>query len=285
MALTFGINTLGALKPFVKVGYGFGATETKADPDGKNEATRDDGGKFLLQAGMNYELNETQAIYADLTLGMDFAGSYSGKAKDQFGAASDKQEIGDSYMGIVLYTHFDQTVNADKITVKFNPNISVAYLGYDKVNSEAKGDDKANLPSYSWFGIKTGVDLGVEYKHNEKFAFYTGAGLRLFQWGNMSGNPAKDVENGAWGFQGIQWDNGKWNGSTLGFGTVFTPSENLSIGAGLNTLIDRFVKIDLKAMNVSLGEFFEDTSSANAVDGLISRFDGIKFDITVSYKF
>jgi hypothetical protein len=183
------------------------------------------------------------------------------------------------------------------VSLGFTPNLTVGFMSDNSENQtgtqEGRDIDTEKKP-INKFEVITGVDLGVKFQVVETIALYTGASLRLVDWVTQApkekGAGDQEIDKKEWGIDGIQWSSGNWaSESNLGLGMTITPSQGLVIGCGLNTLLDKFFVVDLEKMQVRSGSFWNsgnDDSSPNNIGSYLGyALTGLKFDLTVSYKF
>jgi hypothetical protein len=173
---------------------------------------------------------------------------------------------------------------SDQFSIGFKPNASIGLRIWDP---NVKSTSDINAPTETTFEVLAGIDVGLRYKLKKSFTLYTGASLQIFDWyvWGVSGGDAK-AGGGGWNFDGLAFDTTKWAGnSNLGFGLVYAPNANLSVGAGLNTLLDKFVTIDLKNMQVKTNNPFGDGTDNNFLSAAGNVFAGMTFDLTLSYTF
>jgi hypothetical protein len=313
IALLFGNASLGAFR----LDLILNATDTSTTYDGKKASST--GGSTTTALSWGKSLNDNLAAHAAMgivwpnTTGTnldELNGATKNKSRTGGGmAVSGGVDMGDLSADLTLQFGFsDKTVVGDdktttkapfwtfidlaygknvdlteKFSIGFKPN---ATIGLRIWNPDVKSDLAADTdaPAETTFEVLAGFDLGIKYKLKESFTLYTGASLQIFDWyvWGISGGDAK-AGGGGWEFNGIEFDTTKWaNQSNLGFGLVYAPNANLSVGAGLNTLLDKFIQIDLQKMQVTTNNPFADSS--NFVTAIGSFFGGMTFDLTVSYK-
>ena len=280
IALTWGGIKLAGFDPYITVGYRFARKETAGhEVSGSyKEASYTAESKFGIQAGVNYDICENSKVFGDISFVRAFAEKYSGDDEIIAGLDSGKYDGG---WGIGLRAGYKRIFDFGKFSTGFSPGMVVAYTS-DKYSDSA--------PAYSVLELCAGVDFGFKYQLHPILAFYSGASLQVFDWVTRRDSNSDDTE---WFFGGFFWDNRKWNSTSsadnsyLGFGMTVTPINNLVIGAGLNTFLDKFVLVDLTRMSVETGEFFDrdKNNPNNTGTWLGSIFQDIKFDLTVSYKF
>ena len=258
-------------------------------PDKK--ATVSKGAAFGLNAGVWYGLNDTSSVLADLSVAVVLPDSYKGDTKDLLGTpgyvdATDPANPVDvpavpgpdpytkgGALGIDLYLKYTKAlVFGENVTVKLKPNLGATFVSMSTKDSRIS--DKQ--PSYNWFTLGAGIDIGAEYRY-DKIALYSGLGLRCFEWNTFGISGGNDKKNrpSEWTFEGLNWDSSRFgpNGS-LGFGLTFTPIEGLVFGTGLN----------IGALfNPILMELTPNTSHTSTSAAQI--WQNTALSITVSYKF
>jgi hypothetical protein len=314
IALLFGNASLGAFRLDLLLN----AIDTSTTYDGKLRASTGESTTTALSWGKS--LNENASAHATLGIvwpnytgsnldklngakktetyiggGLALAGGFSAGDLSadltlQFGFP-DKTVVGsdESTIDAPFWTFADlgygKTLNlSDQFSIGFKPKASIALRIWDPNVKPAQGDS-IDTPAETTFEVLAGIDVGLKYKLKESWTLYTGASLQIFDWyaWGVSGGDAK-AGGGGWNFDGLAFDTTKWaNNSTLGFGLVYAPSANLSVGAGLNTVLDKFISIDLQNMQVSTNNPFGDADNFLTAAGNV--FAGMTFDLTLSYKF
>jgi hypothetical protein len=287
ISLTWGMIR-GKLSPYAQLGYKFPDTYYYHDMDGKKKTTIE-GAALGLKAGAGLDLTDSSGLDFALVIGGQLPDDYSGD-KDAAGLGEDPYTIGGTF-GMGLEAGFSQTINADKLTMKFRPGLSLDFISVS--NDTTRGGNSKKNAADGYFNLGLGVDLGIKYQINEKFAVYTGGGLSLFEWnthGMLGGedDTTGKTEASEWQVTGIKWDakksaDGKGN---LGFGLTFAPSQNIIIGAGLNTILDNIFYVNLAKMEAGTGTWFDGThsSAGNFLGEALGLFTDVKFDLTVSVK-
>jgi hypothetical protein len=302
VALTWGGLPIARMDPYVTVGYSWPYKHVRGNGDGKETVmtgayvnlssvssgiitmTPQEPATLGLQAGVSYDLDETSSVSGDLLVG----GIFGARVKGDYPADDIDVKSGGGF-GLGLKGAYSKTLDFGQVSFGFSPNLalgfSVTNFG-DMSGKVGSTDYDVDAPSTNLFELVSGVDMGLQFQATRTIALYTGASLQILDWQVMShsGGDTKD-DSGVWGFEGLKWDAGKWAGlSTLGFGMTITPVENLVIGCGLNALLDKLFTIDLVKMQVTAGTFF-DTGNFGANNLTGGLFDGLKFDLTVSYKY
>jgi len=163
-------------------------------------------------------------------------------------------------------------------------------LVYATANNKTTGDIESDPGAYNYFSVNPYIDAGFKYAPVSKLAFYTGIRLDLlnFAAGGKSKGDDKSFRS-EWELQHFKlaqygWNDTDFSGNLLKIGAVFTPTPALSIGMGLDGLIDNFIKIDAQSYEVT---FFDGWKSDGfGFDNIIpgSVFSNMKFYLTVSYK-
>jgi len=99
-------------------------------------------------------------------------------------------------------------------------------------------------------------------------------------------DPYRIERESEWQLSGIAWDPTRFTSSgNLGFGMTFTPVENIVIGAGINSVVDRLFTINLADMTADTGDWWDDATWANNfVGAFTSLFSNLTFDLTVSVR-
>jgi hypothetical protein len=213
--------------------------------------------ELLVSGGIAWDLNDISTLEADLILGGDFGGASFGNTSDTtlggFGAGI---EAG-------LSNSFEPL---DGLELALRPGLGIGLYG----NQRPPNDDFGTI-----FDLSVGVDAGLKARlpgRLEKLSLVTGISVNIFNW-NVDTVYGDDL-SADWSVGGISWNRDAFTEKgTLGLGMVLAPNDNLSIGFGVNALIDSIVEIDLVQMQLRSGKFFTDFD------------DPLIFDLTVSYKF
>jgi hypothetical protein len=218
--------------------------------------------RWLLNGGIAWGLNDISTLEADLTLGGDFGTLVSG-------AGSSSEPGG---FGFAIDAGLSNSIEpVSGLELAFKPTLGLGVYATD--------DDAITqtVDAESWFSLSMGFDAGLKAQlpgKLNKFTLITGLSFNIFEW-TVDTIYANDL-SANWAVSGISWnDEALTSNGSLGLGTVFVPIDNLSIGFGLNFLLDRLVQFDLVKMQVRSGDFFTSVSSSNP----------LTFDLTVSYKF
>jgi hypothetical protein len=272
VALRWG-NTLGIgsqdVDVHATVGYKFPEYTLFTNATGGSKTRAWSNAQWLLNGGIAWGLNDISTLEADLTLGGDFGTLASG--------ASSSSEPGG--FGFAIDAGLANSVEPlSGLELAFKPTLGLAFYATD--NDDITTSQQVVRPTteaMSWFSLGLGFDAGIKARlpgKLDKFTLVTGLSFTIFEWAVETGY-ASDLQT-AWTVDGVSWNReALTSNGTLGLGTVFAPIDNLSIGFGLNVLLDHLVQFDLVKMQVRTGDFFTDVSTNNP----------LTFDLTVSYKF
>jgi len=271
---------------YAQLGYRFPTMTVNTDPDGSNKSTDWGDSILALQAGLEKALKSSDNSQSSFTV--DFL------IGNVFGASSD---------GAVKYTRggifllgadaaYKQIIKADdKLSFGFKPNATIGFFVDDSLSIIA-GDTTYDSYKDIGFELGIGINVGVKYQVNQKFALYSGLGLDLLDWragGYVDGKDTDGWKASAWSISGINprsetlHNNGAVN--ALGFGLTFTPSKTVTIGAGLNALLGRIIYFNVDKMKLQTG--LNNSSGDSTELGWLSAnlFGGLSFDLTISVKF
>ncbi|MDR3148077.1 MAG: hypothetical protein LBU00_06875 [Treponema sp.] len=227
---------------------------------------------WIINSGIAYDLNEVSTLEADLSLGGDFG---SVTTPD---VGSKTTEPGS----------FGLVVDAALVNI-FTPvaGLELGLKPYAGLGFVA--DPGEVLADAGRFEFALGVDAGLKAQlpgKLNKLSVVTGAGLNIFDWRTISNSdtPSPSKEGSAFWIGGIGWkDETLGPSGQLGIGLVLDPSPNLSIGFGINALLDGLFIVDLTTMRVTPGSFFAGGTPGGFLTGLFDS--SVSIDLTVSYKF
>jgi hypothetical protein len=262
VALRWG-NTLSISSQDIDIhataGYKFPDYERTSSPTTRTWSNA----QWLLNGGIAWGFNDVSTLEADLTLGGDFGtlGTGPGSSSDPggFGFAIDAG----------LANSFEPVSGLE---LAFKPTFGLGFYVTDDDGITAPATDPA-----SWFILNLGVDAGIKARlpgRLNKFTLVSGLSFNIFEW-TVETVYANDLR-AVWAVHGVSWnEEALTSNGTLGLGAVFVPIENLSIGFGLNVILDQLVEFDLVKMQVRSGDFFTGIDNNNP----------LTFDLTVSYKF
>ena len=255
VAVTWG-TVMGRLAPYATVGFKL--------PDTDETAKISSDGRMSVAAGAEYELNNGAGLGGEVKFATIFASDFDGTAGK------------DDITGFGLKAYYSQTFDAGVIAVGIKPKLGLEFFG---VNNN--GNSTENI-----FRLGMGLDAGIRIRATEKLAFYTGAGLTFFELTNTS-NSDDTKATSSTGVTGITWNPETLTGTgNLGFGMTIAPTQNVVIGAGLNTILDKLFTVNLEDMKVSSGSWWGDAGNQqNMVGAVTNLFDNITFDLTLSVKF
>lgn len=290
-ALTWGgLPAIASLHPYVTLAFRFPDKEvygrylTAPDRNYQSYTTKE-GARFGVQAGIDYDLDDSSSVSADFGIGGQFGYREKGDSLTVLGGSIPEVKEG-GYFATGIKGAYKKTIDFGKASIGFKPKLG---FGWFVDNSgDDKGDANKDDPATLNFELRTGFDLGFKYQVSKKFALYTGASLQIFDLVTESykGGDTKNDAKG-WHFDGIEWDGSTLAaGNNLGFGLTFSPVENLVIGCGLNMLLDKLFILNLAEMRFEAGSWWTDAGAQNNSVGAVANiFSGVKFDLTVSYKF
>jgi hypothetical protein len=278
-ALTWG-KKINALSPHASLALRWPDYELSAAADGTQKTETTSNGVFVFKGGTGLTLDETSSLSADLTIQSNFGTHYKGVTTGS---------IGGPFWTFIDLGYGKEITLSDSFALGVHPFSTIGFRIY---SPQLKGDlnpSNAEVPKETTFQWLIGLDLGAQYKATEKFTLYTGATLNVFDWvaWGVSGGDQK-AGGGAWKIDGLYFDSDKWNNgsSHLAFGGVIAPSKQLSVGFGLTSLLDKLFYIDLARMEAGPGSFWGDVyGTQSEIDGVGRFFNGLTFDLTVSYKF
>jgi len=296
LALTWG-SRFGNLAPYVTIGYRFhdqyvwGGTIRRYDEE-TGDLIREEELEYRFRrnaalgvfAGAEFALSDTANVGGELRFGTAFA------ANDRFTWESDTDYVTSAggAWAVGLHAYFAQTFDAGVVAVGLRPWIDAEFSSESRNTSLT--EDDFMLSPFNFFALGTGFDLGIRFMPTARFAFFTGAGLQLIEWNHVSRSDSNREPNrvSAWTIDGISWDSRRTAGAgNLGFGMTFTnQAENIVVGAGLNAILDRFIRFNVEEMRIDTGGsgswWNEDRNNSLSQVGAI--FSDIRFDLTVSAR-
>jgi hypothetical protein len=231
-----------------------------------------------INGGIAYDLNTVSTLEMDLTLFGDFGTSTkpdvgpSTKEPGSFGLAIDAALV-------------NTFVPMAGLELGLKPYAGMGFLADPSdVGADING-----------FELVLGVDAGLKARlpgKLNKFSLVTGAGLNIFDWytASLTDRPAPSKDVSAWRIDGIGFRAETLGpGGQLGLGLILDPNQNLSIGFGINALIDGLFVLNLQTMRITPGTFFQGvgntTAGPNTGSFLTGLFTNTAIDLTVSYKF
>jgi hypothetical protein len=275
-ALSWGKN-IKALSPHVTLAARWPDYSLNVIPAG--DIKRYSNGAIVVSAGSGYDLNDTSSLSADITIQGNFGMSQKGPSPN------DASSKGPFWTWIDFSYSKDFVLN-EKFAFGLSPYALIGLRVYDTTTKSGGTEFKG--PTETTFQLFAGIDVGAEYKLTRKYSLYTGLSLNLFDWvalGFSGGDPK--TGGGAWKIDGFKFDTDKWAGQdSLGFGLVYAPNSHLSVGAGLNAILDQFFIIDLARMQARGGTLWSGlTSNSTATGAMGTFFTNLTIDLTVSYTF
>jgi hypothetical protein len=229
-----------------------------------------------INAGFTSDLNTVSTVAADLTIGGNFGSSF----KPDVGP--DIKQPGN--FGIVLDAALANIfVPVAGLELGLKPYAGLGFFA----------DPSDPGPNTNLFELALGVDAGLKARlpgKLNKFSVVTGAGLSIFDWYTESttDRPSPGRDSSAWRIDGISFRGETLSSNNgLGLGLVLEPNQNLSIGFGINALIDGLFVFDLENMQIRPGSFFNGVAGGSTAGGFLTGlFDTtVDIDLTVSCKF
>jgi len=293
-ALTWGGLEIAGLNPKVTIGIAFPTSYkvTEADQFGTTVVTDEyswsQGFGFGLQAGVGHE----SGLWGDIAL--TTVGGTSSESLVHTSATTSTKSTYDSNgtFRFGLRVGYYKAFEFEKFAFGLQPVLRLATQSSDSSYKQVNGSvtvERENAKD-GRFELDTNLNLGLRYNFNEKFALYTGAELRIFEWivasvkgGKLeTGAGAYDsrAEQSAWEFNGFRWN----TPTALQLGLTFAPNENIVVGFGLETLQGKLLNIDLAEMEVSTGTWFNDSGAGNTGDMANNLLRNLTFNLTVSVK-
>jgi len=242
LALSWGMQ-LGPLLPWARVGYRFASTYMfeYVRATYRVEESFSAGSALEFAGGTRFVLSPTSAVGAEIRFRNVFpeveSYAFSGTIKQDFRT----RRYGQVGWGFTAY--YQQRIDAAGVSIGFRPFLDA---GLTNRSNDWDGDTFAwTQPGDRWTTIAGGVDLGLRLRPNETFTFFAGVGLRLFDWTTWTetrGDDAHPALASSWNFSGIRWHNQDgvhpYGAGNLSLGMTFTPAEEVSLGLGLNGILN-----------------------------------------------
>jgi len=232
LALTWGAN-FGDLSPWARVGYRFANVHTHAIEDedwGYVRRFSHDGG-LGVSAGADFALNEVSSVGAALHFGTRFAWYES--ETGTFPVGDTREELSNRVGGMTgfgLDLHYARTVDLGLVAIGVRPILGAAFTN---VSNDWDGSITWGQPWDSFLTVDGNVELGARLRVGERFAFYTGVRMALFdwtRWAQFGGDDDHPALNHAWRFTGLRV-------ADPGLGMTVTPRENVDIGLGFSGVL------------------------------------------------
>ncbi|MDR0669457.1 MAG: hypothetical protein LBF95_05190, partial [Treponema sp.] len=279
IAGTWGKDLSETLAAHVKLGFRFADYRLINNEGVSNDKiTSYSNAGWILNGGGSSVLNDVSTFNADLVLG----GSFGSRSTPETGDVT--TVTGNFVLGIdgSLVNIF---VPVSGLELGLKPYAALGF--YTAPNDTKIGGTNAKGADDTSFEFAVGVDAGLKAqlpgKFN-KFSLVTGVGLDIFDWQTASQTKApaaKDLTT--WSITTLGWRVETLGPSgQLGLGLVFDPNQNLSVGLGINALLDGLFVVDLEDMQVTPGAFF---TGGTAGGFLTNLFTNSTIDLTVSCKF
>ena len=265
LSFTWGGMKLGPIDPYITAAIKFPDQKIWGTYSGStylSVKSQEDAG-FGMQAGIKYDFKSASSLFGDVIFASSLGTSYSGdrvlwNGPLLSGSGSSFEIKTGGYWGLGLRAAYGQTATFGKLTFGFKPNAVIGLIYDDREKSY--GDFSYDGTSYTNFQLKTGIDLGVNFRLNDTFSFYTGAKAVFFDWRTRGGS---NDTGSVWTLGGISWNSGRFAGSgNPGIAMTITPAKDLIIGIGISSLLDNVFNNP---------DYF--------------HYSVLDFDLTVSYKF
>jgi hypothetical protein len=289
LGLKWGTTVKEKIHPHVDLGITFpNYAETELAP-GQTEKEWF-GGDWLVGGGLYYDLNDISTLDAAFYLGGAF-GPHGKTTTESPGSSTTIKHSTNGDFGALLSAGLKNIYTpVDGISLGIKPTLDIALWGLNA--DEKTGDTTTDVPSETYFELDLGIAAGISArlpKKLNKFTIISGVALNVLDWytGYLTGGDPKAKPYSSWRADGISWDTATVGRNSLGLGLVFAPTGNLSIGFGLNTILDNVIRINLVEMTVSPGMFFtgRQPGIGGGTDGPFGGlFTGTRLDLTVSYK-
>ncbi|MDR0322671.1 MAG: hypothetical protein LBI28_14345 [Treponema sp.] len=287
IALTWGGIELAGLAPYATIGILLPTTYSVGSRDIANNKNYSvdviSGGLFGIQAGVSHG----SGLWGDLSLLFASDTTAKGETWDAGTVTKTDIVISPGAFGAGLRGGYTQTFEVGKLAFGFEPQLLIGFRSENRSWSDKIADTKSEAkenPTTTNFELMALVNLGAKFQINDKFALYTGTGLRILDWQVRSvatpgGIEYKDTATVTqWFFDGFNWLEGN-----LRFGLTITPIENLVIGFDATQLVGRFFNIN--PANMTAGTGFQNTGANNLGDFATYWIRGLTLNLTVSYRF
>ena len=295
-ALTWGVPMLDIFVPYVTVGYKINDRYVYGvGPGPYQEAVLSYGSLLGVNTGVSLDVGASSALSGELGFRKLFKGKIEGSKNalpafpDDFFGGNTFENEGDTFKlntggayGVSVRASFKSSLDFGRVTAAVRPGLT---FGYSNDNSgNVSGDSGLNQTnSLSVFEFYSQLNMGLRVLVVPRVYLFTGASLWLFDYksAKYSAEYPGDTsltEWDDWSFTGLRWSEYHWarqnkNGvNALGLGMTVTPVNNLVIGFGLNSLLDKIFLINLGKMRIEKGSFMVDDPDIN-------------IDLTVSYRF
>jgi hypothetical protein len=268
---------MGQLSPYATLGFKFADKESQ-NIDGK-KASHSDGDILGFTAGVYYDFTELSAVSAELIIGGQFAESFSG---DKDVLTRDPYKKGGAFL-VGLQTDYEFKYEINTFSFGLKPNLKTGLISVSHKDSRSGAPD---LPSDNYFTLSMGLDTGLRYKPSDIFAFYTGVGLRFFEWNTHNktgGGSDYETKESEWEVNGIEWVEESLIRGNLGFGLTFTPNNYVSVGFGLNSILNNLVELNLKDMTIKAGPIWGQ-NKGNFGSWISGVFQNVTLDLTLSLR-
>jgi hypothetical protein len=233
--------------------------------------------------GTYYNFTDYSILSTELLIGGVFSELYNGNEavlQDIFEEQPHRE--GGNFM-LSLTTDYSYTFDFDPLSFGMKPNLK---LGLVSVSYKNSLEGAPQLPPDNYFTLSLGLDIGLRFRPSEKSAFFTGVGLRFFEWNTHSKPGGEDkykTKESEWEFNGIEWNEASLANGNLGFGMTINPTDYFKIGLGLNSFLNNIVELNLRDMTIKAGPIWGE-NKGNFGSWLSGLFKNVIFDLTISLK-
>ena len=265
---------MGRLFPYATLGFKF-PNRGSFNIDG-DKASISAGAILGFIAGAYYELTESSIASAGLLIYNDFGLSYRGEES----ILGHQPYSRGGEFGIGLKADYAFNFEVNKLALGIKPNFQ---MGLTSVSYKDSRSNAPEVPSDNYFTLSLGFDTGLRYKPSDTFTFYSGVGLKFFEWNTLtrSGGGSNKTKESEWEVTGIEWDDASLYNGNLVFGMTFIPNEYITVGFGLNSILNNIVAFNLKEMTTTAGPIWGD-NKGNVGSWASGFLQNMSLDLTVS---
>ena len=279
IGLTWG-TTFDRLSPFARVGFRFPSQQTISVEDSYRMSTTTGSiGSFV--AGTGFNLTDHSSVWGELLLARQFRKAMRGDSLEMVGVEPYRDG---GVFGIGMNTGYAHSFYAGRMSFGLGINFG---MGSTFLNHYSHGfPDSDRWTSDHFFDLRLNIEMGARFALNEKFSFYTGAALNIFEFNRHSfpfGQDEFSTRETRWQLFGFNWQQSRLMNPAgeLGIGMTFSPNNYVVFGFGLNSVLDNIVRFNIRNMTVDAGPIWgADADSFSSWAAGI--FDGIRLDMTAS---